>query len=197
LANGVDTSLFRPPRPHERADIRRRFGLPQDRPLVLFVGRLVEKKGFHILLDAGDPGFDLVFVGPGAIPSRGRREGVHWLGPLDQERTAELYRACDLFAFPAVGEVFTLVMQEALSSGLPVLTTDDPAYVGSMVSQSIVLCRRDADSFRSAIESLLSDPDRLSRLACRSRELAVRYFDWRNNFSRLMTVYSDLLCSQQ
>jgi D-inositol-3-phosphate glycosyltransferase len=197
LPNGVDTALFRPGGPDERLQIRRRLGLPQNRPLVLFVGRLVEKKGFQILLDARDPAFELVFVGPGAIPPRGRADGVHWLGPLKQEQLAELYRACDLFAFPAVGEVFTLVMQEAMSSGLPVLTTDDPAYAGSMVCRDIVLSRRDADSFRSAIRALLSDPDRLGGLASRSRQLAVQYFDWRSNFQRLMNAYSDLLCPEQ
>lgn len=196
LANGIDTGLFRPAGPEERCSIRSRFGLPQDRPLVLFVGRLVEKKGFHILLDARDQGFDLVFVGPGTIPERGRTDGVHWLGPLDQAQTAELYRACDLFAFPAVGEVFTLAMQEAMASGLPVLTTDDPAYAGSMVSDYIVLCRRHADCFKVAINGLLADRGRLNGLSSRSRDLAVRHFDWRLNFSRLMNAYSDVLCRQ-
>jgi D-inositol-3-phosphate glycosyltransferase len=194
LANGIDTGLFRPAGLDERRAIRSRFGLPRDRPLVLFVGRLVEKKGFHILLDARDAGFDLVFAGPGSIPESARMEGVHWLGPLDQAQTAELYRACDLFAFPAVGEVFTLVMQEAMASGLPVLTTDDPAYGDSMVSDHIVLCRRQADCFREAINGLLADRGRLSALASRSRELAVRHFDWSSNFSRLMNAYSDVVC---
>ncbi|MEJ0038793.1 MAG: glycosyltransferase family 4 protein [Gammaproteobacteria bacterium] len=196
LANGVDTGLFRPAAGEERLGIRRRFGLPQDRPLVLFVGRLVEKKGFQILLDARDFRFDLVFAGPGTIPERGRVNGVHWLGPLDQPQTADLYRACDLFAFPAIGEVFTLVMQEAMASGLPVLTTDDPAYAGSMVSGHIILCRRQAESFRTAINDLLADPARLHDLGSRSRELALRHFDWGSNVSRMMKAYSDVLRPQ-
>src|ERR1700733_14892181 len=177
MANGIDTRKFCPATKDERIAIRGSFGLPQDRRLVLFVGRLVEKKGYQILLEARDPAYDLVFVGPGAIPRNGRTPGVHWVGPLDQAQTCELYRACDLFAFPAVGEIFTLVMQEAMACGLPVLTTDDPAYVGSIASGSLVLCRRDADAFRSAIKGLLADTDRLLALSVRSRELAVRYFD--------------------
>jgi glycosyltransferase involved in cell wall biosynthesis len=194
MPNGIDTGLFRPATPQERAGIRRRFGLPEDRPLVLFVGRLVEKKGFHILLDARDPAFDLVFVGPGIVPERGRTKGVHWLGPLDQAQTADVYRACDMFAFPAVGEVFTLAMQEAMASGLPVVTTDDPVYAGSMVADDVVLCRREADCFKSAINALLADPVQLTALRSRAREVAVRYFDWRMNFSRLMNAYSNVLC---
>ena len=194
LVNGIDTTEFRPAESDERMAIRKRFALPQERPLVLFVGRLVEKKGYHILLAARDPAYDLVFVGPGAIPRDATTEGVHWVGPLGQDHTAEIYRACDLFAFPAAGEIFTLVMQEAMACGLAVVTTDDPAYVGSMVSDAVVLCRRDADSFKAGIKSLLQDGNRLLALGARSRQLAVRYFDWHRNSSRLLDAYSDVLC---
>jgi D-inositol-3-phosphate glycosyltransferase len=193
LSNGIDTAAFRPATQEERAAIRQRFGLPQGRSLVLFVGRLVEKKGYHVLLAARDPAYDLVFVGPGPIPKDGRIEGVYWLGPLDQDQTAELFRACDLFAFPAVGEIFTLVMQEAMASGLPVVTTDDPAYYGSFVSRCITVSARDADSFREAIARTLSDPAMLSRLSAQSRDVAVRSFDWRKNFLALGVLYSEIL----
>ena len=193
MANGIDTMQFCPATQDERAHIRSRFGLPQDRRLVLFVGRLVAKKGYQILLEARDSAYDLVFVGPGSIPRDGRTAGVHWVGPLDQAKTCELYRACDLFAFPAVGEIFTLVMQEAMACGLPVLTTDDPAYAGSITSDSVVLCRRDADAFRAAIKGLLEDTDRLQVLSLRSRDRAIRYFDWSANSSRLVDAYSDVL----
>jgi D-inositol-3-phosphate glycosyltransferase len=196
MANGIDTAQFCPATQDERADIRGRFGLPQDRRLVLFVGRLVEKKGYRILLEARDSTYDLVFVGPGAVPQDGRTSRVHWVGPLDQAQTCALYRACDLFASPAVGEIFTLVMQEAMACGLPVVTTDDPAYAGNITAGSLVLCRRDADAFRTEIKALLVDTDRLLALGVRSRELAIRYFDWRGNISRLMDAYSDVLSRQ-
>jgi D-inositol-3-phosphate glycosyltransferase len=193
LSNGIDTAAFRPAGHEERAAIRQRFGLPQGRSLVLFVGRLVEKKGYHILLAAREPAYDLVFVGPGPIPKEGRVEGVHWMGPRDQDQTAQLFRACDVFAFPAVGEIFTLVMQEAMASGLPVVTTDDPAYCGSMVARCIAVSPRDAASFREAIARTLSDPEVLRRLSAESREVAVRIFDWRKNFHPLEAVYSEIL----
>lgn len=196
LTNGIDTDVFRPAEPGERNTIRTRMALPIDRPLVLFVGRLVEKKGVHILLEARDSNFDVIFAGPGPVPEQGRVEGIHWLGPLDQKQTADLYRACDLFAFPAVGEIFTLVMQEALSSGLPVLTTDDPAYAGSVVADCIVLCRRDIAAFRAAIHSLLRDENRTRNMSTKSREVAMRHFDWNSNFSRLAAAYSDITREQ-
>ncbi len=196
MANGIDTTVFCPATPAERLASRSRFGLPLDRKLVLFVGRLVEKKGYQILLGANDPTYELVFAGPGAVPRGGSIQGAHWLGPLDQSQTRELYRACDLFAFPAVGEIFTLVMQEAMACGLPTLTTDDPAYVGSIAYGTVVLCRRNADAFRIAIKDLFGNADRLQALGVQSRELALRHFQWRANFSNLMEAYSDVLSGE-
>jgi D-inositol-3-phosphate glycosyltransferase len=155
---------------------------------VLFVGRLVEKKGVRVLLDAKDSRFDLVFAGPGPIPERGTSRGIYWLGPVDQEATAELYRACDLFAFPAIGEIYTLAMQESMASGLPVVTTNDAAYHSAGASDELVLCPRNADSFRETIISLLADEERLRSLGTRSRSVALRRFDWEANFAPLMNA---------
>lgn len=189
LTNGIDTDLFRPALLNEREEIRHRYGLPLDRRLVLFVGRLVEKKGFRLLLEAKDASFDLVFVGPGPIPDACRESGVHWLGPMSQAEAAELYRACDLFALPAIGEVFTLAMQESMSSGLPVVTTDDPAYSNSVVAGHVVLCDRQAKSLSGAIRGLLADPDRLDYLSVRGREIALANFNWSANIASLMHHY--------
>ncbi len=193
LSNGIDTLAFRPAAQQERVEIRKCFGLPQERLLVLFVGRLVEKKGYRVLLSARDPAYEIVFIGPGPIPKDGHFDDVHWMGPMDQEQTAQMFRACDVFAFPAVGEIFTLVMQEAMASGLPVVTTDDSAYDGSLVSHCVTVCRRDAESFRAAITKTLSDPEALRRLSAESRDVAVRGFDWRRNFPALEAVYSEIL----
>jgi len=193
LANGIDIDKFHPAAPGERHAIRERFGLPQDRALVLFVGRLVEKKGVRLLLKAKDSRFDLVFVGPGPIPEGGPFEGIHWLGSLDQMATAEVYRACDLFAFPAIGEVLTLAMQESMASGLPVVTTNDAAYLSAEVSEVLLLCPRHADNFREAICALLADPERLRSLGTQSRSFAIRHFDWNVNFASLMNALNELI----
>ncbi len=84
-----------------------------------------------------------------------------------------------------------------MACGLPVVTTDDPAYVDSIASGSVVFCRRDADSFRAAITGLFADTESLMALGERSRQVAVRNFDWRANISRLLAVYSDVLGSEK
>lgn len=196
LSNGINVEMFRPCSAGERSDIRDRYGLPLGRPLVLFVGRLVQKKGFEILLNAADPHFDLVFIGPGEASSDGCKHGVHWLGALDQAKAAEVYRACDVFACPSMGEIFTLVMQEAMASGLPVITTDEPAYIDSVVEDVVVLCPRRSDCFRQAILALLANPDRMRALSEGGRKLALSHFDWNANVERLIAIYSDICVSR-
>ncbi len=193
LINGIDVARFHPATDAQRREIRQRFQLPLQRQLVLFVGRLVEKKGSQILFAARDPGYDVVFVGPGDVATQDRVPGVHWLGALPQAQIAELFRACDVFAFPAVGEIFTLVMQEAMASGLPVVTTDDPAYHGSIVEGRVVLCPRTPEAYRGALRHLFADPEELRRLGAAGRELAERHFDWHVNFGRMMNMYSEVL----
>ncbi len=129
LPNGVDLERFLPVRSiGEKAAIRRRYGLPVDRQLVLFVGRLVQKKGYRHLVDAAEEQDDwsAVLVGAGSPVTTSERT-IH-LGALDAQDVTELYRACDLFVLPSTGEGFPLTMQEAMASGLPVVTTDDAGY---------------------------------------------------------------------
>jgi alpha-maltose-1-phosphate synthase len=125
IFNGVDTDLFHPPRDGtERAGVRRQFGLPLDRPVALFVGRFVEKKGLHILREAARRAADVVwvFVGWGPIDPRGwDLPNVRVHSGLSGSELASLYRASDAFVLPSIGEGFPAVVQEALACGLPVV----------------------------------------------------------------------------
>lgn len=126
LRNGVDRERFRPPRPGERAEIRRRFGLPANEVLVLYVGRFVPKKGFDVVSAATGPEYKTVFVGgerPIGLPESADRV---FLGALSHDQTAAVYRACDIFVCASVGEG-PMTPMEALLSGCTVLVNDDPA----------------------------------------------------------------------
>jgi glycosyltransferase involved in cell wall biosynthesis len=191
LANGVDTALFRPSAgAGERALARKRLGLPADRVLVLFVGRPVPKKGYDLLLRAAGPGRELVVAGePGpAAP------GVHQLGPLPPERLAEAYRACDVFALPSTAEGFPLTVQEAMASGLPVVTTDDPGYAPyGLDREGVALLPRDAGALRRELDALAGDENRRARMGLYAREYATRAFSWEEHVSALVRYYREAL----
>ena len=180
LPNGVDLEQFAPVQSlEEKVAIRRRHGLPVDRQLVLFVGRLVQKKGYRHLVDAAEAQdeWSAVLVGAGSSVITSERT-IH-LGALDAKDVTDLYRACDLFVLPSTGEGFPLTMQEAMASGLPVVTTDDVGYgLYGMDHHRVMLLPPGAPGLGGCVADLLADPHRLLTMANYSRDFACANFDW-------------------
>ncbi|NEB93335.1 glycosyltransferase family 4 protein [Streptomyces bauhiniae] len=193
LANGVDTAHFRPvASATERALARERFGLPANRVLVLFVGRLVPKKGYDLLLAAHTPeaGYDLVLCGDGDTKALTGRRGVHHLGAQSPEAVADAYRACDVFALPSIAEGFPLTVQEAMASGLPVITTDDPGYAPYLLDRDRVsLLPRDHSELAAELGKLAADPERRTLMGEYSRTYAEKAFAWDDHVQTLLARY--------
>jgi rhamnosyl/mannosyltransferase len=139
--------------------------------IVLFVGRLVPYKGVDVLLEALT-GLDAVgfIVGEGpirvALQDRARQLGissrVHFLGSVDDNELAALYRACNIFVLPSVTrqEAFGVVQLEAMAAGKPVVSTDLGTGVGWVNKDGetgYVVPPRDAAALRDAIARLLND----------------------------------------
>ncbi|HLI02240.1 MAG TPA: glycosyltransferase family 4 protein [Acidimicrobiales bacterium] len=184
LPNGVDTDRFRPVAGDaERAALRARLGLPPAGMVVLFVGRFVPKKGFDRLLAAADPRYLLVFAGGDAPAAAVSRSGVRWLGRLDHEELADVYRAADVLAAPSVGERSTLVMLEAMASGLPVVVSEAQPAAG------VVFARPEPEALRDALLGLTADPARRAALGAAARAHAVAHGSWAAHTDRLLEVY--------
>lgn len=194
--NGVDTAVFRPGDPPTAAATRTKYGLRPNVPIVLFVGRLVPKKGVDKLIDAADPEYQVVLAGPGKIPDS-VPAGVTFLGPISRKELLALYQASDIFALPAVSEMLTLAMQEAMSCGLPVVTTDDEAYDRyGFDPAGIALVSPDADSLRLAFLKILADEPRRCYMQAYSRRLAEERFDWHKNSVQLAYDYDLALATR-
>jgi D-inositol-3-phosphate glycosyltransferase len=187
--NGIDIDTFRPAEHGVRKAVRERYGLAQDKPIVLFVGRLVPKKGYRELVAAHSDDFQIVLAGPGTVPDE-IPPGVTFLGPIDRGDLLGLYQASDLFAFPAVGEMLTLAMQEAMACGLPVVAREDAAYDQYGLDESAFsLISADPDILRKTFNAILADQGRHAEMAAYSRHLATTRFDWRRNAADLADIY--------
>src|SRR4051812_45965327 len=176
IENGVDTDRYRPPEPGERERLRAGLGWSGERRRVLFVGRLVAKKGLPVALDAARHGdFELVVAGPGQLPPDAP-PNVTALGALPPARVAELYRAADAFLLPSRGEGFPLTVQEAMASGLPVVLAEDPAYPSHLegAGMGATLLPPDGRTMAEAVVRLAGDPE-AGRAAA---EHARRKFSW-------------------
>ncbi|MFI6939232.1 glycosyltransferase family 4 protein [Streptomyces sp. NPDC050418] len=195
LPNGVDTELYRPRQDDlEQRGIRAEFGLPADRPLALFAGRLVPKKGYDIALAARalTDGFDLVLAGGGDASAATGGEGVHYVGALPPERLARLYRACDMFVLPSVAEGFPLSVQEAMASGLPVVTTPDPGYAPyGLDTERFVFAERTPQQVAAALSRLAADPTLRTEMAKYSAQYAQSAFSWDTHAQSLIEQYEE------
>jgi D-inositol-3-phosphate glycosyltransferase len=189
--NGVDVAAFAPGAPRDESELRRRLRLPERRPVVLFVGRLVPKKGYRELIAAAAADYHLVLVGPGRPPEQ-LPGGVSCLGEVPRSDLVELYRLADVFVLPSVGEMDTLAMQEAMACGLPVVTTDDPRYDGRGVDRELLsLVPAEPDALRRAIRTILGDDDLRARMGAYSRRLALERFDGAAHRQALLGLYGD------
>ncbi|MDY3552147.1 glycosyltransferase family 4 protein [Gemmata sp. JC717] len=166
---GTDPDQFRPATEHERTELRAKFGWPADRPVVMFIGALGDRrKGFDTLFTAWsalcqEPGWDpvLAVVGRGAeLPAW--EERVREAGLVDRVRflgfrsdVPELLRAADALVAPTRYEAYGLGVHEALCCGLP-----------AMVSVSAGVAERYLEGLA---DLLLPDPDDAADLAGRLR----------------------------
>ena len=129
IPNGVDLTLFHPVDEPTRAACRAALSA-DGRPIALFVGRFVEKKGIIWVrhLAAAFPGVRFLLAGAGPLdPSGWGLPNVAVLGPVQHARLPDVYRAADLLILPSLGEGFPLVVQEAMACGTPALVSEETA----------------------------------------------------------------------
>jgi len=196
VENGVDTEVFAPVSAEQRQALRAQLGVPADRPLLLFVGRFVEKKGLPLLreLTARVPQAHWVFAGWGPLdPAGWSRANVSVVRrPVPAELIA-LYQAADLLVLPSVGEGFPLSIQEAMACGTPALVGIDTA-AGCPAAGELLL-REDAAPADAAsrwlqrVETLLVAPRRLQALRPAVAAFARHQWSWENCVAR----YADAL----
>jgi glycosyltransferase involved in cell wall biosynthesis len=130
IPRGVDAGAFAP---GDRPGARRRLGIPDGAPVLLWVGRLVAVKGLDVLLRAcgrlRDRGvaFRLYLVGDGPLrrplEAQARSEGlgpaVAFVGPVAHDDLPDWYRAADLTVLPSRSEGVPNVLRESLACGTP------------------------------------------------------------------------------
>jgi glycosyltransferase involved in cell wall biosynthesis len=122
----VDVGRFALSRALTRQQARASVGIPDDQPVVLFVGKLTERKRPLDLVRAmrliGSPA-RLVIAGSGPLASRvaaeARRENIPLteLGFINQSRIPCVYRAADVVALPSTWEPWGLAVNEAMATG--------------------------------------------------------------------------------
>ncbi len=204
--NGCEVSVLAPT-PDERLAIRREFGLPPDKLLALYVGRLEPDKGTPELLRSmgavirRHPGLHLVAAGQVRragyltdVERAGWSEQAHFLGERRHADIQRLMRACDLFVFPSRLEGVPNAVLEAMGNGLPVVATRAggipeivPPEAGMLVDVG------DVHGLETSVEALVESPSRRKAMGTAGRAHVSAGFLWCRNARQLLAAYEEVI----
>lgn len=192
IVNGVDLEEFAP----GESD-RQKLGLPENVTLALFAGDIrTPRKNLDTVLHAlaKVPDLNLVVVGhtqgspfPELAASLGLSDRVHFVG--FRRDIPQIMQAVDLFVFPSRYEACSLVLLEALSSGLPVITATATGG-GELVTPECGIVLSDSDDIDAlavALMSLVSD-----RLLMQQMGKAARFVAEQHSWTTMAQTYVDL-----
>jgi glycosyltransferase involved in cell wall biosynthesis len=178
IESGVNTELFRPASAAERLEHRERLGIDGDQPLLVFVGRFVEKKGIKLIRPVieANPGWSWLFIGrAGDVdPQAWGLPNLRVIEALSHPELRNHYVAADLLVLPSLGEGFPVVAQEAMSCGLPTLLSAQTARGLPAVRDLVFTTSADKDNLNAvvqkAVATVLADPGLRGRVAALARE---------------------------
>lgn len=201
LYNGVDVAAFHP-----------KSRQPSKEPIVLSVGRLVEKKGFHVLIDAlaimGKQGFRprCEIIGDGEDSDRLQQQArtlgldnVVFLGMRTQDEVRAHMARATVMALPCIvgadgnRDALPTVLLEALAAGLPILSTPVGGVeeIADFGRAGVIVPPGDAAAVAVELTGLLRDPARQAALSKAGRLRAEQCFDLTTNVGRLLSWYQN------
>lgn len=205
IANGIDLSAYDDLR--DRTAARTEFGIHNDHPLLIAVGRLSAEKGFDVLIravdqliESGTP-VNLLIAGDGPllseleqlIASTGRDGLIRLLGHITDPR--RLFAAADAFVLSSRSEGLPNVLLESLACRVPVVATPVGAVPNVVTDgeDALIAPVDDVDALTVALTRLLSNPSLQQTLAENGRRTVERQFSFETRMQKMASLYDSLL----
>lgn len=203
LIDGVNTDDFSP---GDRSTARRFLGLPEDRPVVAFLGLFNRYQGIDLLLEVicllRAKGTMVHFLLMGFPDEKYRRlaegmgiaEMITFTGRVDYGEASRHLVAADVAVSPKIslteanGKLFNY-----LACGLPTLVFDTPINREILGDCGVYARYGDAADFATRLEALLGDRELRKHLAVAGRVKAEQKYSWQGRGGQLMAIYSRLM----
>jgi len=214
IPNGIDTVLYAPV---DGREVLSRYGLQQDAPIVLFVGRITRQKGVAHLVAAAKnfaPGVQLALcagapdtpelaaeIAAGVAELQAGRAGVSWIQEmLPREELLQLLTAADVFICPSIYEPQGIVNLEAMACETAVVASrvgGIPDVVVEGETGLLVDYTTDPHEFElglaASVNELVADPARAKAMGLAGRSRAVNAYGWDAIAARTVELYRTLL----
>ncbi len=203
IPNGVSVTKFKP---QKKEYAREKLGL-RENPIILYVGRIVPKKGLDVLIFSMKevlkkyPHALLVIAGTGKILSFlkalarlvGLEKNVMFLGFVEDSLLPYLYNSANVFVLPSVtAESFGIVMLEAMASGVPVVSTR-VGGIAEVLKNGECGCLVEPNSpneLAKGIIKLLGDKNLRDNLAKKGRKMVEMDYSWDKIGKKIIEVYN-------
>lgn len=188
---------------------REKYGIPLQRPMLLYVGRVAHEKNIGFLLEvvkflsADTLEILLVITGEGpaeaglraSVKSLGIEKNVQFIGYLD--RSTELnacYQAADVFVFASKSETQGLVLLEAMAQGTPVVAIAELGTASILIEGEGAMIAADNESeFAQKVLNLLTNHAQRQQLGDRGREYALNKWSAATQAERMVKFYDALI----
>jgi len=209
IHNGVDVNKFQPASDKRKA--KEELGFNPDDIAILSVGRLYARKGLFTLIESMPavtrrfPRAKFVISGKGQsnemkklvahAQKLGVRDNIVFTGYFPDKKLPRLYQAADVFAFSTFYENLPFAVLEALSTGLPVVTTR-VGGIPEMIEDGqngFLVQPFNSRELSDRILYFLEHPAAASEMAVLARKIIEERFDWRLIVKKVLEVYDEAL----
>jgi len=197
INNGVDPDIFKPTFMDKDKNSRK----------VLYVGRIEYRKGLFDLINSAEivlnnqNDVEFILIGKGSlereitneIKKRGLEEKVKLLGHLWRDKLIYYYQNSDIFVCPSHYEGNPLVLLEAMSCGLPVITTEIGNGIVKEGVNGFMVPRGEYKTLANRIITLLENEIIRKKMAKEARETILSNFTWDIVTEKILKIYEEIL----
>jgi 1,2-diacylglycerol 3-alpha-glucosyltransferase len=204
ISNGVDLERFKPT--NDGLYLKRRYAIPTDRPVLLYVGRIDKEKRIDVILRALPDilrvtSIHLVVTGTGTEKQKleelteklGIQKAVTFTGFVPDEDLQNIYRVGDIFVMASIAELQSIVTMEAMASGLPVVAVNAMALPELVHDGENGYLFSDGDSqmFAEKVIAILSDQATRAEMSKKSLEI-IKDHDINKIVDKFESIYTEI-----
>ncbi|MGA2411204.1 MAG: glycosyltransferase, partial [Candidatus Binataceae bacterium] len=210
IPTGIEPEEFRTS--SRSTDVFRRYGIPPNRRVVAFVGRLHLKKGIDLLARAfiqlaeADSSVHLVVIGPddgmeqkvrAMILQAGMNSRVTFTGMVTGQDKIDLMSAATVIVIPSYTENFCNVAIEAMALGVPLVVSSGVGIAEQIGKAGAgLVTEASVNAIKAAIESVINRREEAHRLLAAGRTLASESFSWTAVGAQIDALYRQVIAAR-